>query len=306
MDFKSGSITIVYTNLMKKQILYLIVLMWVFPSIAQDDIPLDTTLNGNSENIVDKTFPAIQIFNHPTTDALPRGEMKLYLGHRMGEIGTGIDGLFGLYTANSRFGADVGLLNNVTVGIGSTSQQQLFDGYAKWLIIKQGWKKMPVSIAVFSDATIATGDLGYPSDAKIETWQRLSYTTEIMFSRKFCDRFSAQLMASYVHRNMTSTINDKNEVFAAGVAANIKITNVWNIAAEYSYVPKGQVDLEGFRSSQLSVGVQIHTGPRHVFQLFFSNSGGINENTVLTQSTGGKGLKHLRLCFNIPTTFKIF
>jgi hypothetical protein len=291
---------------MKQRLILISILLCTFSLFAQDDIPLDTTLNNSSENIVDQTFPAIQIFNHPTTDVLPRGEMKLYLGHRMGEISTGIDGLFGLYSANSRFGVDLGILKNVTIGIGSTSQSKLYDGYAKWLILKQGWKKMPVSIGVFTNATIATGDLGYPSDAKVETWQRLSYTTELMFSRKFCDRFSAQLMASYVHRNMTSTINDKNGVFAAGVAANIKITNVWNLAAEYSYVPKGQVDLEGFRSSQLSVGVQIHTGPRHVFQLFFSNSGGINENTVLTQSTGGKGLKHLRLCFNIPTTFKIF
>lgn len=291
---------------MKQRLILISILLCTFSLFAQDDIPLDTTLNNSSDQIVDQTFPAIQIFNHPTTDVLPRGEMKLYLGHRMGEIGTGIDGLFGLYSANSRFGVDLGILKNVTIGLGSTSQSKLYDGYAKWLMVKQGWKNMPVSIGVFTNATIATGDLGYPSDAKVETWQRLSYTTELMFSRKFCDRFSAQLMASYVHRNMTSTINDKNGVFAAGVAANIKITNVWNIAAEYSYVPKGQVDLEGFRSSQLSIGVQIHTGPRHVFQLFFSNSGGINENTVLTQSTGGKGLKHLRLCFNIPTTFKIF
>jgi len=291
---------------MKQRLILISILLCTFSLFAQDDIPLDTTLSSSSDNIVDKTFPAIQIFNHPTTDVLPRGEMKLYFGHRMGEVGTGVDGLFGLYSANSRIGVDLGLLKNVTIGMGSTSQSKLYDGYAKWLMVKQGWKKMPVSIGIFTNATIATGDLGYPSDAKVETWQRLSYTTELMFSRKFCDRFSAQLMASYVHRNMTSTINDKNGVFAAGVAANIKITNVWHIAAEYSYVPKGQVDLEGFRSSQLSVGVQIHTGPRHVFQLFFSNSGGINENTVLTQSTGGKGLKHLRLCFNIPTTFKIF
>ncbi len=291
---------------MKQRLILISILLCTFSLFAQDDIPLDTTLNNSSDQIVDQTFPAIQIFNHPTTDVLPRGEMKLYLGHRMGEIGTGIDGLFGLYSANSRFGVDLGILKNVTIGLGSTSQSKLYDGYAKWLMVKQGWKNMPVSIGVFTNATIATGDLGYPSDAKVETWQRLSYTTELMFSRKFCDRFSAQLMGSYVHRNMTSTINDKNGVFAAGVAANIKITTVWNIAAEYSYVPNGQVDLEGFRSSQLSIGVQIHTGPRHVFQLFFSNSGGINENTVLTQSTGGKGLKHLRLCFNIPTTFKIF
>ncbi len=291
---------------MRKEILFLIVLIWVIPTIAQDDIPLDTTITSESDNLVEHTFPAIQIFNHPTTDVLRTGEMKLYIGHRMGEVGTGVEGLFGLYSANSRFGADVGIFKTVTIGIGSTSQSKLYDAYGKWLIVKQGWKKMPVSIAIFSNATIQTGDMGFPSTAKVETWQRMNYTSELMFSRKFTDRISAQLMAAYIHRNMVATIKDKNGVFAAGVAANFKITNVWHIAAEYNYVPDGQIDLEGFRNSQLSIGVQMHTGPRHVFQLFFSNSGGINENTVLTQSTGGKGLKHLRLCFNIPTTFKIF
>jgi hypothetical protein len=291
---------------MKEKILLFIALLWAIPTFAQDDIPLDTTITSESDNIVDHTFPAIQIFNHPTTDVLRTGEMKLYIGHRMGEVGTGVNGLFGLYSANSRIGADVGIFKSVTIGIGSTSQSKLYDAYGKWLIVKQGWKKMPVSIAIFTNATIEAGDMGYPSDVKVENWQRMNYTSELMFSRKFSDRISAQLMAAYIHRNMVATINDKNGVFAAGVAANFKITDVWHIAAEYNYVPDGQIDLVGFRNSQLSIGVQIHTGPRHVFQLFFSNSGGINENTVLTQSTGEKGLKHLRLCFNIPTTFKIF
>ena len=291
---------------MKKTIISLLFALFVASTYGQDDIPMDTTLNDTSDEVVDKVFPAIQIFNHPTTDVLPRGEMKLYLGHRMGELGTGASGLFGLYSANSRIGADVGLFRNITVGIGSTSQSKLFDAYGKWLIVRQGSHKMPISMAVFSNATIATGNLGYPEGVKEETWQRLTYTSELLFSRKFTHRISAQMMVAYIHRNMVVNTKEKNGVFAAGVAANFKITNVWHIAAEFNVVPKNQIFLEGFRNTQLSIGVQIHTGPRHVFQLFLSNSSGINENTVLTQSFGSKGLKHLRLCFNIPTTFKIF
>lgn len=291
---------------MKKTIISFLFALLVASTYGQDDIPMDTTLNDTSDEVVDKVFPAIQIFNHPTTDVLPRGEMKLYLGHRMGEVGTGASGLFGLYSANSRIGADVGLFRNITVGIGSTSQSKLYDAYGKWLIVRQGSHKMPISIAVFSNATIATGNLGYPEGVKEKTWQRLTYTSELLFSRKFTHRISAQMMVAYIHRNMVVNTKEKNGVFAAGVAANFKITNVWHIAAEFNVVPKNQIFLEGFRNTQLSIGVQIHTGPRHVFQLFLSNSSGINENTVLTQSFGAKGLKHLRLCFNIPTTFKIF
>jgi hypothetical protein len=220
-------------------------------------------------------------------------------------LGTGIDGLYGLYTANSRIGADLGLLKNITIGIGSTSQQKLYDGYLKALIIRQCKKKYPVSLSLFSDATISLQDKNYP-DEETYTWQKLSYTSELMVSRLFNERFAAQMMFALVHKNMVSSIQDKNNILATGLAASYKTGRKIHLAFEYVYLLPNQIKSIRARQHIISVGIQIHTGPRHVFQIFLSNSSGINENSVITETTDKFRFKHLRICFNIPTTFKVY
>ncbi len=109
----------------------------------------------------------------------------------MGVVGAGFDGFSGLYQANSRIGADLGLIKNVTIGIGSTSQQKLYDGYIK-IRLKRQTDKFPMEISLFTSTAISTLKSDYPED-KQATWQKMFYTNELMFSRVFGSKFSAQL-----------------------------------------------------------------------------------------------------------------
>ncbi|NSW46545.1 MAG: hypothetical protein HPY79_12095 [Bacteroidales bacterium] len=275
-----------------------------FNSRAQDDIPVDNSLSDNDNSKVEKIFPTIQIFNLPTTTLLPKGEMKLYLAHRMGVMGTGLDGLFGLYQANSRFGADLGLNRFLNIGIGSTSQQKLYDGYLKTRIIKQS-NKFPLEISAFTSIAISALKPNYPED-KQATWQQVFYTNELLFSRAFSNRFSGQLAFAHVHKNMVATAKDKNDIISFGGALNLKTGRMIYLAAEYMYLPANQVVSTEAQQHIVSLGVQIHTGPRHVFQIFLSNAVGIVPGTVLTETQQKFTPKNLRICFNIPTTFNIF
>lgn len=279
----------------------------LFTSVyAQDSIPIVDDF-GEDSPIIDKTFPTIQIFNLPTTDVLPKGEMKLYIGHRMGELSTGIDGLFGLFTANSRIGADLGLLKHLTIGFGSTSQQKIYDGYVKYRIIQQGNHKMPITISIFSDISATFAEKTYP-DGKDELWRKLSYFSSLMLSRKFSERYAAQASVAVIHKNMVASTDDKNTMYSVGIAMNYKLSRMWYLAGEFNYFPSDQIKSYQVSNKQISLGFQLHTGPRHVFQFFLSNSGGLNENTVITETMHHKkmALNHLRICFNIPTTFKLF
>ena len=291
---------------MRKLLFTWFIVFWLFQGFAQDDIPIVGDF-GEDSPIVDKTFPSIQIFNFPTTDVLPRGEMKLYIGHRMGEISTGIDGLYGLFTANSRIGADLGLLKNLTIGVGSTSQQKIYDGYFKYRIIKQGDRKIPFTISLFSDVSATFAEKSYP-DGKDELWRNLSYFSSFMLSRKFNEKFSAQASFAVIHKNLVVSSNDKNTMFSGGLALNYKLSRIWYLAAEYKLFSKNQIKSIHVSSNQVSLGFQLHSGPRHVFQFFLSNSGGLNESTIITETVHQKrmALNHLRICFNIPTTFKLF
>lgn len=273
---------------------------------SQDSIPIVDDF-GEDSQIVDKSFPTIQIFNFPTTDVLNKGEMKLYIGHRMGEISTGLDGLFGLFTANSRIGADLGLLKNLTIGVGSTSQQKIYDAYLKYRIIQQGDHKIPITISLFSDISATMVEKNYP-DNNDELWRKVSYFSSLMLSRKFNEKFSAQVSFAVIHKNLVAASDDKNTMFSGGVAMNYKLSRMWYLAGEFNYFPSDQIKSYQVSNKQISLGFQLHTGPRHVFQFFLSNSGGLNENTVITETMHHKkmALNHLRICFNIPTTFKLF
>jgi hypothetical protein len=274
-----------------------------YSSLSQNDIPIVENLGDDDHEVVDKTFPAIRIYNLPTTDVLTKGEMKLYLAHRMGQIGTGFDGLYGLYTANSRIGADLGLLKSITIGIGSTSQQKLFDGYFKILLLRQSKGASPVSVGIFSDATISFAEKSY---SETQTWQKMSYTSELMVSHLFSDKFSAQWMLGWVHKNMVISAKDKNDILATGLAADLKTGRKIHLAFEYVFLPPHQIHSIKTTRHIVSLGIQIHSGPRHVFQIFLSNSSGINEENVLSETTDHFSFKTIRICFNIPTTFKLY
>ncbi len=72
------------------------------------------------------------------------------------------------------------------------------------------------------------------------------------------------------------------------------------------YLPKKQVVSSFAQQRVISLGVQIHTGPRHVFQIFLSNAVGILPGTIITETQQKFIPKNLRICFNIPTTFNLY
>jgi hypothetical protein len=230
--------------------------------------------------------------------------MKLTFAHRMGVLSTGTSGSFGLYQANSRFGADLGLTSFITFGIGSTSQKKLYDGYVKFQLTRQS-AKFPVETSIFSSISFSALKLNYP-DNRQASWQRMFYTSQLLVSRSISKKLSVQLTGTYLHKNMVESTNDKNDIFSIGGAVSMKLTRMLYIAAEYVFLPKNQVASLEVQQHIGSLGIQIHTGPRHVFQIFLSNSVGILPGTVISETQQKFKPKSLRISFNIPTTFKLY
>jgi len=271
---------------------------------GQDDIPIDNSLFNTEVIYVDKVFPTIQIFNLPTTNLLPTGEMKLTIAHRMGSIGSGIQELFGLYQANSRIGADLGLIKFVTIGLGSSSQKKFFDGYIKTRIIRQS-NKFPLEMSLYNSIVYSALKPNYPKD-KQALWQQIFYSNSLIFSKAFSKKMSAEVLVNYVHKNMVISSKDKNDILGFSGAITLKTGRKVYLSAEYSYLLPDQIKSIFVTRHIVSLGIQIHTGPRHVFQIFLSNSAGIIAGNVLTETTTKFSLNNLRICFNIPTTFKVY
>jgi hypothetical protein len=114
---------------------------------------------------------------------------------------------------------------------------------------------------------------------------------------------TVQLMPTLVHRNFVKTKAEKNDVFAIGIGGRQKFSKRAAITYEFYYVPDNQLAPE-YLNYSFSVGVDIETGG-HVFQLFLTNSAGMNEQQFITQNTGDWATGDIRMGFNISRVFTV-
>lgn len=250
-----------------------------------------------------KTFRDTRVVSGQSVETNEGGEMKFIIGHRFGRVSTGAYELFGIDQSTIRFGLDYGINNNFTVGIGRSSFEKTYDGFIKYYILKQrsGDKAIPVSVTAFS--SVAINGLKW-EDPERENYfsSRMTYAYQLLIARKFSDAFSLQLMPSLVHRNLVPNEDVANDVFSIGAATRLQVSSVVSVQLEYYYTPLDQLAPD--RTQSLSLGVDIDT-KGHVFQLHISNSRGMIEKFLITETTGNVLDGDLHLGFNITRDFRL-
>ncbi len=197
------------------------------------------------------------------------------------------------------------------IGVGRGGREKIFDGFAKYKLLRQstGQRNMPIAVSYLIDAQIKSLKFSDTErDNKFSS--RVYYTHQLLLARKFSERLSLQLMPTLVHRNIVPTAGDKNDVLAIGFGGRIKLTKRTAINAEYYYVPAGQIS-ESYANS-LSVGWEIETGG-HVFSLHFTNSEDMTYKGFITETQEdwffkndeGRLLSGIRFGFNVSRVFTV-
>ncbi len=131
----------------------------------------------------------------------------------------------------------------------------------------------------------------------------------MVIARKFNKKFSAELVPTLIHLNVVEQKNFSNDVFAMGLGARYKITNMHAITFEYvhQFNPFTYADENGNTqdyNNSLSVGFDIETGG-HVFQLFLTNSPGVSEPLIFTDTRTSWLDGDIHFGFNISRVFTI-
>ena len=236
-------------------------------------------------------------------ESTAKGVLDIKISHRFGFINTGIYELFGLDNASIRIGADYGITNRLTVGMGRSSFEKTYDGFLKFKFLRQssGKKNMPITAAAFASMAIKTQRWENP-DRENYFSSRLYYSYQLIIGRKFNKIFSFQLSPSLVHRNLVETKAEKNDVFALAAATRIKLTKRLAINAEYIYVFPDQ--LAPIYRNSLSIGFDIETGG-HVFQLHFTNSTSMIEKGFITETVGEWFNGDIHFGFNVSRVFTL-
>jgi hypothetical protein len=285
-------------------IIAVIVLFITLGSQAQTDL---FDLFGDEEETTVyemATFKTTRLVLGQSVENPAPGVLMFLIQHHFGRINSGAYEFWGLDQAKIRLGLEYGINDRIAVGVGRNSYKKTFDGFVKGKILRQstGLKNMPLALSYFG--SVSLNSLKWQDkDRENYFTSRLAFTHQLLIARKFNQSFSLQIMPTLVHKNLTPSEKDLNDIFAMGFGGRAKITNRISLNAEYWYVLSDQIVTEP-HDNALSVGFDIETGG-HVFQLFFTNADPIFESGFITETRGKWGKGDIYFGFNISRVFTI-
>ncbi len=256
---------------------------------------------ANKRDLVTATFKTTRMVNGQSIENVGKGIMDLKISHRFGTVNTGAYNFFGLDQATMRIGMDYGITNRLMVGIGRSTFNKEFDGFLKFRILRQstGRRSFPFSVSYVATSIYQSVK---PAETTYQIYQtdHFFYVHQLIFARKFNDYFSLQLVPTLVHYNIVPLTTSENDLYSVGVGFRQRISKRVNLTGEYYY----QINPVTGTYNTLSLGFDIETGG-HVFQLHFTNSTGINEKSVITETTGQWDKGDIHFGFNISRVFTI-
>jgi hypothetical protein len=276
------------------------------------------TITGLStaQDKVYNTFRSTRTVNSHAVDMLGKKQGDFRITHRFGDIaGTngGAHSLFGIdEAADIRIAMEYGITENLNIGAGRSKgvspYSGLFDGYVKYRFLQQTTDgSAPVSITFVSTANLSSGRPGtnpHVPNTYEDFPQRLSYTSQLLIGRKFSERFSLQIMPSYVHRNFVA-YDDVNSLFAIGGATYIKVNKLMAVLIESYYIVNNdkRTYLGNKFYAPLAIGLEFDTGG-HIFHINLTNSMGITETQFIPYTLSDVSQGQYRLGFTISRIFK--
>lgn len=258
------------------------------------------------QDFVRRTFKDTRVINTHSVETIQKRKLDLRIGHRFGDLKGGWNTLYGLESAQDvLIGVDYGLTDDINIGLhrtkGAGPLTQLVNTSVKYRFLKQS-DESPVTMTGLGIWTVSTMQRDASSEFVLNNFQKFSHRFilggQMMIARKFSDRFSLQVIPSYIHRNVVA-FDEQNGTFTMGAAARVQITKVMGIVADAT-IPFGDTKAK----AAIGLGLEIDTGG-HVFQINFTNARGISETDYIPNNDTSWGDGQIRLGFTVSRVFNL-
>ena len=267
-------------------------------SFSQDDL-LDEIDKDDSLQLAQAAFKGMKIVNFESTKLASAREFYIVISHRFGSIKNGFDDFFGLDFANTRIQLIYGFTDGFDLSISRHSFNKTYEMYGKYRILQQK-NNMPVNVVGFSQAAINTLLEEALILREVDFSDRISFTQQLLISRKFSEKLSLELMPTYFYEGYVEYEPQDNNQFALGIGGRYKVGKRWSINVDYG-IHLNRADGSPF-VNPLSIGVDIETGG-HVFQLHFTNAQPTLESGFLGNARGDWGEGDIYFGFNLVRVF---
>ena len=266
--------------------------------ISQDDL-LDEIDKQDSIKETYAAFKGLKIVNFESTKLVNKREFYFIISHRFGSIKNGFDDFFGLDFANTRIQVIYGFTDGFNLSISRHSFNKTYEMNAKYNIVRQN-SKVPVSVVGYTQGAINTLLEEALILRPVDFSDRVSFTQQLLISRKFNNKLSLQLMPTYFYEGYVEYEPQDNNQFALGFGGRYKVGKRWSINVDYGW-HLNRASGSPF-VNPLSIGVDIETGG-HVFQLHFTNAQPTFESGFLGNAVGDWGEGDIYFGFNISRVF---
>lgn len=285
---------------LKIQLTLLLIVFYFGLATAQDDLlnELDS-VQPKIKEIEQAAFKGLQIATMQSTKLASKGEWYFLVSHRFGDLTQGFENFLGLDNAYAKIGGIYGISNWLQVGVSRHTYNKIFEFAAKYKLANQEVEGFPITIVGYNTMDLRT-DLKKQLYPNITFSDRLSFSTQLLISRKFNENFSLELNPIYVHKNLYEPATENKDQFLIGIGSRYKITKRMSVNLEY--VAKMNQTKTNVFQNPLTVDLDIETGG-HVFQLLFSNSQPMNDVAYFTNGLGKWNGGSLYFGFNLYRIF---
>lgn len=282
---------------MRHFLIILFICPMAFAATAQEDLLSELQKNHKDSSFVLQTFKGTRLVNGHSVETKPAGTLEFIISHRFGTLNSGIDDFFGLDISTIRLGLEYGITDRAGIGIGRSSLDKSFDSYIKYKVLRQG-PGMPVTISAVASAYAITSKSTFP---EVHGVNRIAYGAQLLVARKF-ETFSLQVAPVFLHRNAVVESEAVHDLMAIGTGGRIRLTRSLSLHAEY-YARLNEKASNDFKNS-FGLALDIETGG-HVFQLVFTNTRGMMDRIMLTETSGDFFGGDIHFGFNITRTFQL-
>jgi hypothetical protein len=283
---------------LKKYSIGTLFLLVSFFSQAQDDL-LNEIDNDSSVVNVESAFQSLKIINLESTKLAAKGDFYFIVAHRFGSIESGFKNFFGLDDANTQIKFLYGFTNWLNVHVSRSGFQKSYEIAVKYRLMQQEVNGFPVTIVGFNSGVI-NGELDKDLLPKLTFDNRLSYTTQLLISRRFSDKLSLELAPTFFHENYVVNDLQDNSQFAIGMGGRYKISK--RVALTMDYAAHLNRASNSMAKNPLSLGVDVETGG-HIFQMHFTSAQAMHETGYLGNGFGDWSTGDIYFGFNLVRVF---
>jgi len=256
---------------------------------------------ANPDRPVDDIFKAPKIIGLNSVKQIGKNHLHMSILHTFnGSVSGGIDTFFGIDNgANVRLGLDYGITDDLSVGLGRTSNLKIVDTRVKWTAINQTTQSSPVSVAFMGALSIETIPNRFTVNPQLS--DKMGYFAMTMVARKFSDKLSLQAspMLAYFERPV---LLPRKTLLGLGIAGRYKLAG--RSAVTFETIPI--LNKPDVLSLPVAIGYDLETGG-HVFQMFFTTSTFHTENYIMAYNLDPFWDKKplFRIGFNVNRVFAL-